>query len=409
MNVWKNVVLSVISLLAFFAGSAAAYDWSKVIRIDIDRSKYPGKYKVVTDILNGMAADPAGRRIFENIVQNNQVPVSIRDKDAMLDASKVEGVQGTFSADYGIQIIKQDMKYNPIDNELIINFDKSGEMLSFDEQKHQFFKISLNSTIAAELEAAGEVQPAPVINCRELLAKMASDEKDLFNNYKDLMGEKFSNDDIERCRHKKITIHNFGSGIDITYTFTDVVTDALIAYRDFAAGNKRNSYTLDCRSRLLAQQYTDKLGEPHRSGEPVFTVRLGENRSRPLQFGPVTGTDYIALGSGQQNVYKNFSVFYDNENRQKVDNPTALTRIKEEYMAQLRYNTEALNSPKMLEYVDRLKKYFNSDHKATKDYKAVMEAEVAKMMNENPYLEGANRVIEAEIIWDETKDMGKKK
>jgi hypothetical protein len=427
MMLWKKIILSVICLPLFplaqaqslhrslcfahaeFLAIPAAYDWSKVARIDIDITKYPVKYKVVTDILNSMAADGAGRQILDNIAQSGHGPVSIRDKDALLDATKVEGVSGTFSADYGLQVIKHDMQYNPIDNEVIINFDKSGEMLGFDEHKHLFFKISLNNTIASALEAAGEAQLESVTTCRSLLAKMDADEHFLFNNYKDLMGEKFSSDDIERCRHKKITIHNFGLGKDLPYTFTDVVTDALIAYRDYAADVKANAYELDSRIMPLAQRYTDKLGEPRRSREPVFTVRLGENRSRALQFGPVTGTDYIALGSGQQNVYKEFSVFYDTENRQKVDNPTALTRIKEEYIAQLRHNTEALNSPKMLEYVDRLKKFFNKDHRPASDYKAVLDAELRKVMRNNPYIEGADKVIEAEVLWNETKETGKKK
>jgi hypothetical protein len=235
-----------------------------------------------------------------------------------------------FSADYGIQVIKQDMRYNPIDNELVLNFGKSGEMLSFDEQKHQFFKISLNSTIATELEIAGNEQSATVKKCRHLIHKMSPDEKFLFENYKDLMGEKFSSDDIEHCRTKKITIHNFTSGKDEPYTFTDVVTDALLEYKDFAVAYKNNDYSLHAHEMILALKYTDKLGEPHRSKEPVFTVRLGENRSRALQFGPVTGTDYVAVADGQQNVYKNLSVFYDTEGGQKVDNATALTRIKEE-------------------------------------------------------------------------------
>jgi hypothetical protein len=314
-----------------------------------------------------------------------------------------------FSADYGIQIIKQDMKYNPIDNELILNFDKSGEMLSFDEQKHQFFKVSLNSTIASQLEIAGSEHSEAAKNCRSLLAAMTPEEKFLFENYKDLMGEKFGNDDIEYCRGKKITIHNFKNSKDETYTFTDNVVNALIAYRNFAEEYKRNSYNMNSTELHLAQKYTDKLGEPHRSKEPVFNVRLGENRSRALQFGPITGTDYVAVGSGEQHVYKNLSVYYDTENRQQIDNATALTRIKEEYIAQLKYNTAALNSPKMLEYVDRLKKHFNKDYVPNTDYKGIMEREVAKALENNPYLDGANKVIEAEVIWTETEKMNKKK
>ena len=136
-------------------------------------------------------------------------------------------------------------------------------------------------------------------------------------------------------------------------------------------------------------------------------MRLGENRSRPLQFGPVTGTDYVAVGNGGQNVYKNLSVFYDTDEGQSVDNPTALTRIKEEFMAQLKYNTEALNSPKMLEYVDRLKKYFNEGYKPNTNYKAIQEEEVTKALHDNPYLEGANKVIMAEAIYLQSKPVGK--
>lgn len=385
------------------------YDWTNIIQIDIDKVNYPGKYKVVEDIINHLAADAAGQQIFENIARNNDGKILIKDKEDVLKANAIEGVNGMFSADYGLQVIKQDMKYNPIDNELVLNFGKSGEMLSFDEQKHTFFKVSLNSTIATELESAGAERTTAEKNCRLLRAKMAPDEKFLFNNYKDLMGEKFSDDDIAHCRGKKITIHNFKSGTNDPYTFTDNVTDALIAYRNYVAEYKENAYSRNVQEMPLARKYTDKLGEPHRSREAVFNVRLGENRSsRPLQFGPVTGTDYIAVGNGQQNVYKNLSVFYDTEDGQTVNNPTALTSIKEEYVAQLKYNTEALNSPKMLEYVDRLKKYFNKDYKANTDYEAIKDAEVAKVMHNNPYLEGANKVIEAEVMWSAMKEENKK-
>ncbi len=385
------------------------YDWPKIIQIDIDKTKYPGKYKVAEDILNNMAADPAGYQIFENIAGISTVHIHIKDKEDLLKANDADGAGSMFSADYGIQVIQQDMKYDPIDNELVLNFGKSGEMLGFDEQKHQFFKLSLNSTIATELEYAGIPSSASVKNCRQLLSKMNPDEHFLFDNYKDLMGEKFTNDDIEHCRNKKITIHNIRTNANEPYTFTDNVTDALKEYRKFAEDYKKNAYALYTRDMPLAQKYLDHLGEPHRSPEPVFTVRLGENRSRPLQFGPVTGTDYVAVGNGGQNVYKNLSVYYDTEDGQSVDNATALTRIKEEYMAQVKYNTIALNSPKMLEYVDRLKKFFNPGYRADTNYKAIQEDEVARIMTNNPYLEGANKVILAELIWQQTEKPGKNK
>jgi len=420
----KSIILLAILSFTFFISNAQThtsnvakkhnierkrYDWASVINIAIDRNKYPGKYKAIEDILNNMAGDSTGSEIFENIAKNNEGKVLIKDKEDVLQANTMEGVNGMFSADFGIQVIKQDEVYDPIDNDLVINFGKSGEMLSFDEQKHQFFKISLNSTIATQLVCAGSEQSPAEKNCRRLIAAMNPDEKFLFDNYKDLMGEKFSNDDIEHCRSRKIAIHSFKTNTDDTYTFTDKVTDALKAYRDFAEAWKQNAYAMNARAMLVARKYTDKLGEPHISDEPVFTIRLGENRSRSLQFGPITGTDYIALDSGEHNVYKNLSVFYDNDDKQNVDNATALTRIKEEYMAQLKYNTQALNSPKMLEYVDRLKKYFNKDYEANTGYKAIMEEAVANVLNNNPYLEGANRVIEAEIIWAETKEMKTKK
>jgi hypothetical protein len=397
-----------LCLLSTSGTALKPYDWSKIINVDIDKVRYPGKFKVVEDIIHNMASDGAGRQILENLKKNNPGKLSIKDKDDA-KANNMESAGTMFSADYGIQVIRQDMKYNPIDNELVINFGKSGEMLSFDEQKHQFFKISLNSTIATELESAGAEQLSAVKNCRDALSKLNSEERFLFDNYKDLMGEKFSADDIEHCRKKKITMHNLNTNKDDLYTFSDNVVDALKEYREFAEAFKMNAYSMSAREMPLSQKYTDKLGELHRSHEPVFTMRLGQNRSRSLQFGPITGTDYIALGTGEQNVYKNFSVFYDTDERQKVDNATALTRIKEEFMAQLKYNIEALNSPKMLEYVDRLKKSFNKDYQPNTNYTSVMEIEVAKAMNNNPYLEGANKVIESEIIWVETNKLNRKK
>ena len=220
------------------------YDWPKIIQIDIDKTKYPGKYKVAEDILNNMAADPAGYQIFENIAGISTVHIHIKDKEDLLKANDADGAGSMFSADYGIQVIQQDMKYDPIDNELVLNFGKSGEMLGFDEQKHQFFKLSLNSTIATELEYAGIPSSASVKNCRQLLSKMNPDEHFLFDNYKDLMGEKFTNDDIEHCRNKKITIHNIRTNANEPYTFTDNVTDALKEYRKFAEDYKKNAYAL---------------------------------------------------------------------------------------------------------------------------------------------------------------------
>jgi hypothetical protein len=63
----------------------------------------------------------------------------------------------------------------------------------------------------------------------------------------------------------------------------------------------------------------------------------------------------------------------------------------------------------MLEYVDRLKKYFNNNYKANTDYAAIVEAEVSKAMDNNPYLEGANKVIIAEAMWQETTPVKKGK
>jgi len=395
-----------LCLLRISYAAGQRYDWTKIIQVDIDQKKYPGKYKAIEDILNGIAADTAGRQIFENIAKNNPGKIVIKDKDDVMTTNATEG-DDMFSADYGVNVIKQDMTYDPIDNDLVINFSKSGEMLSFDEQSHQFFKISLNSVVATELESAGQGQSAHVRNCRLLISKMTDAEKFLFNNYKDLMGEKFSADEIEHCRNKTITIYNFKKKANITYTFTNAVTDALKEYRGFADDYKINAYSRYAQA-VLAQKYTDKIGEPHRSKEPVFTLRLGQNRSRSLQFGPVTGTDYISLGSGAQNEYKNLSVYYDDEHKETVDNVTVLNRIREEYIAQLKYNTEALNSEKMLAYADKLKKYFNSDYKANTDYKSVAEKEVAKVMHRNPYLEGASEVIVAEMEWAAKKKDQKK-
>ena len=395
-----------VALMAHYL-QPASYDWTKVVRIDIDRQKYPFKYKVVAEVLQSMAEDASGRQILEHIRLYNSIPVSIKDKEAVLVDNKSDSVQGTFSADYGLQVIRPDMRYNAMDNELVLDFEKSGQMLCFDEEKHLFFKLSLNSVIAAELERAGETQPEAVLRCRALLAHMAPDEQFLFQNYKDLMGEKFTEKEIERCRQKKITIHDFHSGKDIPYTFTDSVTDALLAFHEYAASLKENAYAIDSRIMPLARQYTDLLGEPHHSAEPVFTVRLGQNRARPLQFGPVTGTDYLVLHTGQHNVYQNFSVFYDTNEGEKLDNPTALKRIREEYVTQLRHNTELLHSAQLLEYVDRLKKYFNKDYQPARDYETVKKKAVEKVMAHNPYLEGADKVIEAEMIWTMTNGQEK--
>ena len=378
-------------------------DWAKVVRVDIDWKKYPGKYKAIRDILDHLAKDAAGVEILENLAKNNPGVLKIKDKDDVVSANTVEGVDAVFAADLGVRLIKQDMKYDPIDNDLVINFTKGGELLSFDEETHHFFKVSLNNIVATELERAGWQRTAAETNCRALIAKMTAKENYLFNNYKDLMGEKFSTNDIEHCRKKQVTIHNIKTNTKETYTFTDVVTDALKEYRMYAEDRKKNAYLIDTREMPLSRKYTDKLGEPHRSKEPVFNVRLGENRSRDLQFGPATGTDYIALTAGQQNEYKNLDVYYDDAQQGKVDNPTVLVRIKEEYLAQLKYDTKALNSRKMLEYVDRLKKYFDKDYKPVTDYQAVMNKAVEQAMKRNPYLEGANEVIMAETIYTQSK------
>jgi hypothetical protein len=68
-----------------------------------------------------------------------------------------------------------------------------------------------------------------------------------------------------------------------------------------------------------------------------------------------------------------------------------------------------MNSRKMLEYADRLKKIFNPGYKANTDYQAVMDAEVEKVVNNNPYLDGANEVIMAERIYAEAKKAKGKK
>lgn len=379
------------------------YNWAKVVRVDIDWKKYPGKYKAIRDILDHMAKDAAGMAIFENIAKNNPGVLKIKDKDDVVSANTVEGVDAVFAAGLGVRLIKQDMKYDPIDNDLVINFTKGGELLSFDEGTHHFFKVSLNNIVATELERAGWQRTTAETNCRALIAKMNPKENYLFNNYKDLMGEKFSTGDIEHCRKKQVTIHNIKTNTKDTYTFTDVVTDALKEYRMYAEDRKRNAYVIDTREMPLSRKYTDKLGEPHRSKEPVFNVRLGENRSRDLQFGPATGTDYIALSAGQQNEYKNLDVYYDDAQQGKVDNPTVLVRIKEEYLAQLKYDAKALNSQKLLEYVDRLKKYFDKDYKPVTDYQAIADKAVEQVMKRNPYLEGANEVIMAETIYSQTK------
>ncbi|MCD6012711.1 MAG: hypothetical protein K0Q79_2573 [Flavipsychrobacter sp.] len=392
-----------LCLLIFNTPQQKGYDWSKIIKIDIDRDKYPGKFKAIADILHHLSVDAAGREIFENIARNNQGILSIRDKEDVVSANTVAGVDAMFAADYGVKLIKQDMKYDPIDNDLVINFTKSGEMLSFDEGTHHFFKVSLNNIVATELERAGQERTVAEKNCRALIAKMNQKENYLFNNYKDLFGEKFTIAEIELCRKKQVTIHNIKTNTKDTYTYTDVVADALKEYRRYAEERKKNAYELDAREMPLSRKYTDKLGEPHRSREPVFNVRLGENRSRDLQFGPATGTDYIALSGAQQNEYKNLTVYYDNEKQEHVDNATVLTRIKEEYAAQLKFDTRALNSKKLLEYVDRIKTYFDKNYKPTKDYEALAEREVEQVMKRNPYLEGANDVIMAETMYQQTK------
>lgn len=401
----KANLLFVILLLSCYCGIAQQkrYDWGGIIRIEIDRNKYPGKYKAIKDILDHMATDESGVQIFDRIARNKQGLLRIKDKEDVVSASTVGGVEHMYAADLGVKLIKRDMKYDPIDHDLVINFTKGGEMLSFDEQTHHFFKVSLNNIVATELERAGWERSAAETNCRALIAKMNPKENYLFNNYKDLMGEKFTTGDIEHCRKKQVTIHNVKTNTKDTYTFTDIVTDALKEYRIYAEDQKNNAYALDTREMPLSQKYVEKLGEPRRSKEPVFNVRLGENRSRDLQFGPGTGTDYIALSAGQQNEYKNLTVYYDDEHREQVDNPTVLARIKEEYMAQLKYDTKALNSRKMLEYVDRLKTYFDKDYKPVTDYQAVMDKAVEQVMKRNPYLEGANEVILAESMYVESK------
>lgn len=385
------------------AQQAPAYNWSKIIKIDIDRNKFPRKYKAIEFVLNHMAADDAGQKIFGRIAESNDGLVAIRDKEELVTTSASQGSESMFSSDYGVQVIRRDMTYDPIANDLVINFTKSGEIVSFDEDSHQFFKVSLNSIIATELERAGFERTKAERNCRRLIAKMNEQENYLFNNYKDLYGEKFSSDDVEHCRGRKVVIYSLKDRANETYTFTDVVTDALREYRDYAEAWKKNSYAIETRETPLARKYTDKLGEPHRSKEPVFTLRLGENRYRSLQFGGGTGTDFIILGAGQQNVYKNLSVFYDDKNKETLDNPTVLTRIKEEYVAQLKYDAKARNSRKMLEYTDRLKQNCNKDYKAANDYQGIMDREVDQVTKDNPYIEGANEVILAETIWMQGK------
>jgi hypothetical protein len=53
-----------ICLLVAATPAQKLYPWQNIIQIGIDQKKYPGKFKVVTDILNSMAADPAGRQIL---------------------------------------------------------------------------------------------------------------------------------------------------------------------------------------------------------------------------------------------------------------------------------------------------------------------------------------------------------
>lgn len=405
----KIILVLVTLLITCFSVEAQTptvqklHDWTKIIKIDIDKNKYPGKFKAIQDILNHMAGTAPGAEIYANIARNNQGILKIKDKDDLVTANTVEGVDAQFAADLGVKLIKRDMKYDPIDNDLVINFTKSGEMLSFDEETHHFFKVSLNNIVATELERAGWERTDAEKNCRALIGKMNQMENYLFNNYKDLFGEKFTTTEIELCRKKQVTIHNLKTNTKDTYTFTDVVTDALKEYRRYAEDRKKNAYALDTREMPLSRKYTDKLGEPHRSREPVFNVRLGENRSRDLQFGPSTGTDYIALTAGQQNEYKNLTVYYDNEKQEAVDNATVLTRIKEEYIAQLKYDARALNSKKLYEYIDRIKTYFDKNHKPTTDYDASAEREVELVMKRNPYLEGANDVIMAETMYQQTK------
>ncbi len=379
-------------------GHVVSYNWSRIIQIDIGRTKDARKYKAIEYILNDMAADKAGREIFERITKNNDGVLKIKDKEDVVGTYTNENDDGMFSSDYGVKVIRRDMTYDPIDNDLVINFTKSGVMLSFDEETHQFFKISLNSIIATELERASFERTAVEKNCRLLIAKMNEAESFLFYNYKDLMGETFSSDDVAHCRGKVISIYSLKNKANEKYTFTDVVTNALKEYRNYTEWVTKNAYRLETRETPLAQKYTDKFGEPHRSKEPVYVVRLGENRYRSLQFGNETGTDYILLGAGQHYVYKNLSVFYDDKNKQKLDIPTTLTRIKEEYTAQLKYDVEARNSPKMLAYVDRLKKNCNKDHVAATDYQAVMNSAWQQLMERNPYLAGANDVILTETL-----------
>ena len=387
------------------AGATAQqrYDWGKIIQIDIDRDKYPGKFKAIMDILNHMAADEAGRQIFDNIAANKQGLLKIKDKEDVVNGNTLAGVDNMFAADMGAKLIKRDMRYDPIDNDLVINFTKGGEMLSFDEGTHHFFKVSLNNIVATELERAAWLRTPTELNCRALIAKMNQKEYILFNNYKDLMGEKFTTADIEHCRKKQVTIHNLASKTKDTYTFTDLVTDALKAYRLYAEECKANAYIRESHEMPLSQKYLDKVGEPRRSKEPVFNVRLGENRKNDLQFGPGTGTDYISLSGDQKNVYKELKVFYDDEKHGELDNPTVLARIKEEYAAQLKYDTRALNSQKLLEYVNKLKSYFDPNYKPITDFEAVAERAVEVVMKRNPYLEGANEVIMNESIYNATK------